>query len=71
VHISPGYGFKIHDPENEIHDAILVVSFANYTVREFLDSDRISTSAVAFFHVPQQPFILVLVSGNSPSPRLH
>ncbi|KAH6880034.1 hypothetical protein B0T10DRAFT_519626 [Thelonectria olida] len=55
VHVSPGYGFKIHDQGDElIHEAIPVVSFAHYTVREFLDSDRISTSAVAFFMLEKQ-----------------
>ncbi|KAK4163273.1 hypothetical protein QBC43DRAFT_319816 [Cladorrhinum sp. PSN259] len=60
LNISPGNSFKIKDYSNQlIYKAIPVVSFAHYTVREFLDSDRISTSPVAFFMLekPIQPDI--------------
>lgn len=55
MHVSPGYGFRFYDPgDTLIAEAIPVVSFAHYTVREFLDSDRISTSPVAFFMLEKQ-----------------
>jgi hypothetical protein len=55
VTVSPGYGFRLHDIDKVLtHEQIPIVSFAHYTVREFLDSDRISTSTVAFFMLENQ-----------------
>jgi len=57
VNISPGDGFKVWVLGDDLQ--IPVVSFAHYTVREFLDSGRISTSPVGFFMLekPVQPDI--------------
>lgn len=50
LHVSPGVGFKL-----DFHAGLVqVVSFAHYTVREFLESDRISTSAAAYFRLGDQ-----------------
>jgi hypothetical protein len=53
INVSLGSGFKIYKHENEFYE-VPVVSFAHYTVREFLDSDRISTSAAAYFKLGEQ-----------------
>lgn len=53
ITVSLGSGFEIYDAGNELED-VPVVSFAHYTVREFLDSDRISTSAAAYFKHREQ-----------------
>lgn len=48
IHISQGQGFKIYC-RGGVKPKTQVVSFAHYTVKEFLESDRISKSSAAYF----------------------
>jgi hypothetical protein len=58
IQISPGYGFNVPDSLTESDYLDLkqtqIVSFAHYTVREFLGSDRIAKSEAIYFRLGSQ-----------------
>lgn len=53
ITVSQGYGFNIYDYDSVL-EAVPVISFAHYTVREFLDSERIATGTAVSFKLGEQ-----------------
>lgn len=49
IQISPGYGFNVIESLKPDLKQTQIVSFAHYTVLEFLESDRIETSEAIYF----------------------